>query len=439
MAATLFVEGLAIYAWRFRSIPGAVPYTVHKAAIAAMLLSLVMASQSAGLAAKISWIRLHHAYTFISVLAWSALTLQMTGRGKWLNRRTVVAMLAILASALAVLFSDERYGLFWRRIWLAGNDVRAVDGLGSTLILFSGYLVILASTGLFVHRFIKIGGILRAQAGILIFSTCITVAGHLCWRFAATPELRQDSLALAFIVSGTLDAFAFFRWRLFDIIAVAQAVVTKTMGDGLVVLDNQGLIVGLNPAAERIVAKSSSEMSGNFAVKTFEPWPELIDLLRRPDARAGEVLLNRRSYTVLIAPLPGEGRGNLGKALVFHDITAEKTAQELLIEQQQALAVLKERDRLGRELHDGQGQLLGFFDMQLEAARSLIAKGRPDQAEPLLRKLAEITQGMNADIRESIVGLKIAAAEEGFLQYIGQLLALVQPELWHQGRSGDNR
>ncbi|MGE5605252.1 MAG: histidine kinase, partial [Bacteroidota bacterium] len=42
----------------------------------------------------------------------------------------------------------------------------------------------------------------------------------------------------------------------------------------------------------------------------------------------------------------------------------------VVFQQEQAAAVIKERDRLGRELHDGQGQLVSYLTMQLEAARS---------------------------------------------------------------------
>ncbi len=415
LAAALFVSGLAVYASHFRDIPGARQYALHKSAITLLLLSLTMASVANGLAVKILWIKFYYAGIFIAVLAWLALALQLTGHGKLLNRWTVTGALVALAAGLLLLFTNEWHGLYWSHVWMEGNDPRASNGPVCIAILSIGYMILLVSTVLFFRRFMVINGILRTQAGIIIFSTCITVAGHFCWRFAPVPELRQDLLAVAFIISGFLDAFALFRLRMFDIMSIAQTVVIKTMGDGLVALDNHGLIVGLNSSAERMIGKSSQEASGDYAEKIFEPWPELIDLIRKENEETAEIIINQQYYAVLSTFLSGSNLRKSGKALVFHNITAEKTAQELLLEQQQAVAVSKERDRLGRELHDGQGQLLGYFQMQLEAARSLIAKGRPGQAEPLLKRLVELTQGLHADIRESITGLKTDAYEEGFL------------------------
>lgn len=418
LAASLFAEGLAIYALRFPTISGARQYAIHKGAIALLLLSLIMATVSSELATKIFWIKLYHTGTYVGMLAWLVLSLQMTGHGHWWKRRPIAVMLIVFAMAITILFTNA-YGLYWREIWEIDNNVQVIDGLLHPVILFLGYLILLFSTVLFIYRFTKVKGILRAQAGIIICSTAITMVGHFCWRFAPTPVLRQDLLAAAFIMSGLMDAFALFRLRMFDVISLAQAEVTQTMGDGLVVIDNQDIIVGLNPAAERMIAKPSNEVSGSLATKIFEPWPELIDRIQAEET--SEIMMERQYYNVLIVPLTGPDRRQLGKALVLHDITAERAAQELLIEQQRAVAILKERERLSRELHDGHGQLLGYFNMQLEAACSHMAQGQSDQAELLLKQLVDFTQGLHVDIRESITGLKFSA-DEDFLHTMDEYL-----------------
>jgi signal transduction histidine kinase len=413
--AFLFIHGLAIYAWRLRSMPGALPYAVHKAGIVLLLLSLLMASISAKFTEKLFWIRMYHSGTFLAMLAWLAFTLQITGRGRWLNRRTLTGALAVLGTALVILFSAERSGLYWNRIWETGAGVREVLGIWGRLIIDSGYLVLSVCTCLFWGRFLRLRGILRAQAGIMVFSTFVTITGHLCWRMGATPAIRQDALAAAFIISGLLDAFAFFKLRLFDIMPAAQAMVTRIMGDGLVVVDQLGIVVGVNSAAERIIGKSSPEVCGTAAGNIFGPWPELSGLTGRRKAGDAELVINGEFYNVRVAPLTARGVGLMGLAIVFHNISAEKEAQALLVQQEQAAAVIKERDRIGRELHDGQGQLVSYLTMQLEAARSWIARGRADQADALLQDLVGMTRGLHVDIRESITSLKSNLDQDGFL------------------------
>jgi signal transduction histidine kinase len=413
--AVLFIQGLALYAWHLRSVPGALPYAAHKAGIVLILLSLLITSISIKFAEKLFWSRMCHTGTFVATLVWLALTLQVTGRRKWLNRVTVTGALVVLGTALVILFSDERWGLYWSRIWATGGGFREIMGVWGSVIIDTGYLVLLFCTGLFFQRFLRLRGILRAQAGIMIVSTFITMAGYFCWRMGTTPEIHQHWLAIAFIVSGLLDAFALFKLRLFDIMPAAQAMVTQIMGDGLVVVDKLGIVVGVNSAAERIICQASPEVCGNPAGNIFKPWPELNALAGRRKAGSTELIINREFYNVMIAPLSAWGVGLMGLTIVFHNISAEKKAQELLIQQEQAAAVIKERDRLGRELHDGQGQMVSYLTMQLEAARSWIARSRPEQADSLLQDLVGMTRGLHTDIRESITSLKSNLGQDGFL------------------------
>ena len=113
----------------------------------------------------------------------------------------------------------------------------------------------------------------------------------------------------------------------------------------------------------------------------------------------------------------------MGKAIIFKDITEQKCNQAKLLEHAKALSILTERERLGRELHDGPGQLWSYIHMQVEAARTFLEKKDPVQAEALLARLAGVTRDMHVDIRESITGLQLAAAtEQGIWQNVEEYL-----------------
>ena len=44
----------------------------------------------------------------------------------------------------------------------------------------------------------------------------------------------------------------YFRYQLYDILPVALDTVTRSMRDGVIVLDNRDRIIELNPAAQQI-------------------------------------------------------------------------------------------------------------------------------------------------------------------------------------------
>lgn len=71
-------------------------------------------------------------------------------------------------------------------------------------------------------------------------------------------------------------------------------------------------------------------------------------------------------------------------------------------------AVLQERERISREMHDGLSQVLGYVNTQALAVRKLIADGRLNVAVRELVKLEEAARSTYADVREGILGLRTA-------------------------------
>jgi signal transduction histidine kinase len=77
-----------------------------------------------------------------------------------------------------------------------------------------------------------------------------------------------------------------------------------------------------------------------------------------------------------------------------------------LYEQVQSVAALEERGRIGRELHDGLAQVLGYLHLQSKAAEGLLSSGQIAQAQAELQEMQEVAQEAYGDVRESILGLR---------------------------------
>ncbi|MDO8577724.1 MAG: sensor histidine kinase [Dehalococcoidales bacterium] len=72
-------------------------------------------------------------------------------------------------------------------------------------------------------------------------------------------------------------------------------------------------------------------------------------------------------------------------------------------------AVIQERERTAREMHDGMAQLLGYINTQTIAVRKLLSDNRFAEAREELTKIENIARGLYADVREGILGLRIPA------------------------------
>jgi signal transduction histidine kinase len=79
------------------------------------------------------------------------------------------------------------------------------------------------------------------------------------------------------------------------------------------------------------------------------------------------------------------------------------------------VAVVEERERIARELHDGLAQVLGYINTQTMAARKLLGLGRIDDADRQLQSMEDAARVVYADVREAILGLSTAAPVPGGL------------------------
>ncbi|MGB7587116.1 MAG: GAF domain-containing sensor histidine kinase [Solirubrobacterales bacterium] len=69
-------------------------------------------------------------------------------------------------------------------------------------------------------------------------------------------------------------------------------------------------------------------------------------------------------------------------------------------------AVLEERERIARELHDGLAQVLGYINTQTLAVRKLLASDRTEEARVQLEAMEKAAKRVYGDVREGIFSLR---------------------------------
>lgn len=85
----------------------------------------------------------------------------------------------------------------------------------------------------------------------------------------------------------------------------------------------------------------------------------------------------------------------------------------LMTAQLQSSAVVEERARLAREMHDGLSQILGFLSLEMQSLELLVRQGRiHDTLEELTKARARIRDAQ-AEVRENILNLRTALTKAG--------------------------
>lgn len=76
------------------------------------------------------------------------------------------------------------------------------------------------------------------------------------------------------------------------------------------------------------------------------------------------------------------------------------------LEETQMLAMIEERERIARDLHDDLGQLLGFLTAKIQATQAFLTRGDAERASRELEGLERASRMLAAQVREAILGLR---------------------------------
>jgi signal transduction histidine kinase len=102
-------------------------------------------------------------------------------------------------------------------------------------------------------------------------------------------------------------------------------------------------------------------------------------------------------------------RGQLVRAMQYSNASAALTEEaQSLLPQIEYRAILGERTRLAREIHDGLAQTLAFLKIEIGRAESLLAQGKSEQAGRILKESSRTIGDAYLDARQAIENLRRA-------------------------------
>ena len=423
LVGAIFLAAIGLYCWRRRSVPGALPLLAVSAFGALWLLGIALEAAAVPLGTKIAWFKFQGVWRAPTVTAGLCFVLEYAYPGRWLTRRNLILLsIPVLLDILLVVIDDSR--LMWNRLEV-GPDRSVVAYLTPAGVILTAYGVglVLVNTAVLVWLFIRSPQHRWPVVVILLghFASrglYVVDAAHLPW------SIPLDPVAVGILLGATGYAVALFGFRIFDPAPAARTAALEQMRDGMVVFDPQWRVASLNRAAANILGVSAASARGKRPAEILPAFGDLsARLVRAAPAEPREATpygfemslgtgTDVRSYEIDLSPLR-DFRGLLmGHLLMLRDVTEHKRAEAEIIEQQRSLAMLREREQLARELHDGIGQVLGFASLKMGATRKLITDGKLAKADDELAHLESVVIEAHADVREHILNLRTAPTGE---------------------------
>lgn len=269
---------------------------------------------------------------------WLVYIVRNIAPGRWQTGRNyalfcIMPLLAILAVA-----TNQYHGLMWTSPGLDMRDpyLPLEPAYGPVYWACMTYMGALTAYGgfLILRQVVRQNNFRRWEPWTLILAVAVPLAAA----FTEVVGFTQP----AGITVGITPFFSGFgvialvwslpRFHLHKVIPVARHTVFQRIGDGVVVLNMQNRVVDLNPAAEHLAGRASSEALGLPAEQIWTNWPSQF-VLSEPASKVYEGLVlacagEQRTYNLHIYTITDDRNRPLNKVVLLIDTTERKRAEE---------------------------------------------------------------------------------------------------------------
>jgi PAS domain S-box-containing protein len=409
LAAGACLAVYAIYVWRHRRASAGASLAVVLAAAGWWSLAYALELAATELPTKLLWGDAKWLGICLLPPAWFAFIMRYTGRDRWVNRSTMVALSVPPAAVIVLLANDATHDLVRYYPPAAAADPQdAIAQVGPLFWPFLVYadLVVWGCTALFVWTLLRRSRLYWRQSLLLIVTLLLPILANILHNLNVRPFGRVELTPFLLVLTGAVLVWGVFRFRLLDLAPIARSQIFQLMQDAVVVLDPYGRVVDANVAAERLLGQPVGLAVGQPLAQLVPGWATAIARRRNAstssDTSAEEAIIAGRTYELIVSALADRQGQPTGELLIARDVSERRQAEWDL------------RDSLAREQAAGE-RLSAALEREQAATEQLAAALEREQAATQhLRELDQMKdaflQAVSHDLRTPLTSVLGIAA-----------------------------
>ncbi len=283
-------------------------------------------------------------FKYIGILfvppTWMIMCIQWSGRGKWLNNKTISLTYAISTAFLLLVFTDEIHHLIWSKLEYvtAGRylTTSVTHGIGWWFLLLYSYFLILVGNFYLIVGLTKLKHVYRKQAFVLLFSSFAPWIANALYAMGVTPLTDIDLSPAVFIITGIGILYGFSQFYLIELVPIARETVFERLHDPTIVLDTSNRVVDYTPSAQKLFIENKEIVGRNISEVLHSK--SLADFLlhKKHLDTSGEVKVSINNedkyFDAKVTPLINPHGETSGRIVSLRDITEYKKVEEKLRE-----------------------------------------------------------------------------------------------------------
>jgi PAS domain S-box-containing protein len=417
--AALFTALLTFLPWDRRDNPGAKPAAGFLVSLFIWIAGYSLEVMGTDLATKLFWAKIQYFGIVALPVALLLFALVFSGRRTWITTPKLFLLVILPVITLLLVLSNELHNLIWSdwKIESIGtfSALNLDYGLAFWAHIVYSLILLAASTILIVQKLSYNSKTDRSQTASIFLGIGIAAPwlGILISLSGLNP-LPFDLMPFAFVITGFVIAWSVYEHRSHDITPLGFEAVIASMSDSVFILDMRNNVVDVNPAGQKVLGFSSSEIVGRHVREVFKDQLDLVDLYENAMNIREEIAVESDSqkqyYELSISPLTDHLDKILGRAVILHDISDRKKAENAMITaRDQALEASRVKSqflaRIGHELRTPLGVIRGYADLLTEPAYGALS----EQQVKAVHEIIDSTQRVSDMVSELLDEARLSA------------------------------
>jgi diguanylate cyclase (GGDEF)-like protein/PAS domain S-box-containing protein len=327
---------LILYTWKNRTVFGARFFLLTLILAEIWIVGQALEMAALDLPTKIFWANIEYIPITLISVTYFYLVLKFTRRESWLTSRWVAFILITIPIAVNILiWTNDIHGLIRQNIFLdySGSFPTVGKTYGPVFWIFAVYNYVIAIVTLIVlaNGYREKISLYRKQISFLFVALFLPAISNLLQVTGLNP-FHVDVTPPVLGISAVIISWGIFRYRLFDVVPIAHSIIIREMRTGMIVLDNEGRFLDVNPAAREMLDLPAKNLIGLLMEKELSNLPDLIRIYQEGKNAICEIAFKSNEvlnyYEVSFMQVKNSDKEFIGWLLQIYDITERKISEE---------------------------------------------------------------------------------------------------------------
>lgn len=332
VATAAVTAGIFVLVWRRRTAQFARYFLGLEAAVFLWCLSASFEVATTNLDLKVFWSQMAYPGITTSPVFFFLFALDY-GQVDRKPGRLVTGLLFVIPAFICLVAVFQPH-LLWTRLENIPGTSLAEFFHGPVFWLLVAYEYTLLVTGFILigRSIFRYSGHFRTRTILVILSSLLPFSGNVMYVTNINPLPGMEWTPLCFALSGVLLVWATLGMGLFNLVPIARNRLLEAMAEGMLVVDAAGRVVDSNPALVRFLDQTQDQVMGRDGAELLAPWPGLRDCLDKTACSiATQLSTDPPLYAeISISTISNRVGDNLGRLLLFHDVTERTMAEKAL-------------------------------------------------------------------------------------------------------------